>query len=131
MGNMPENQGHEPATILCIDDEPDGLLPRRLLLESAGHRVVQASSGLEGIRIFQSEKVDAVILDYWMSGMKGTAVASELKRINPSIPIIVLSGMADLPGEASGLVDQWIVKGSTRAEHLLNSIKVLLERRPT
>ena len=126
-----ENSRHEPATILCIDDEPDGLLPRRLLLESAGHRVVQARSGLEGIRIFQSEKVDAVILDYWMSGMKGTAVASELKRINPNIPIIVLSGMADLPGEASGLVDQWIVKGSTRAEHLLNSINALLERRPT
>jgi len=117
------------ATILCIDDETAGLLPRRLLLESAGYRVIEARSGLEGIRLFQSEKVDAVILDYWMSGMKGTQVASELKRINPNVPIIVLSGMLDLPGEASGLVDEWVIKGSTRAEQLLNSISGLLEQR--
>ncbi|MGB8324232.1 MAG: PAS domain S-box protein, partial [Candidatus Acidiferrum sp.] len=119
----------EVTTILCIDDEATGLLPRRLLLESAGHRVLEARSGLEGIELFQREKVDAVILDYWMSGMKGTTVASELKRINPAVPIIVLSGMSDLPGEAAGLVDQWLVKGSHRAEQLLESISTLLERR--
>jgi CheY-like chemotaxis protein len=107
-----------------------GLLARKLLLESAGHRVIEARSGAEGIRIFQSEKVDAVILDYWMSGMKGTAVASELKRMNQSIPIIVLSGVSDLPGEAAGLVDLWLLKGSHRAEQLLDSVTMLLERRP-
>jgi CheY-like chemotaxis protein len=118
------------ATILCIDDESAGLNHRKLLLESAGHRVLEANSGEEGIRIFKTEKIDAVILDYWMSGMKGTTVASELKRINPAVPIIVLSGMFDLPGEASGIVDQWLVKGSHRADHLLHSIHTLLERRP-
>jgi PAS domain S-box-containing protein len=117
------------ATILCIDDEIAGLLPRKLLLESAGHRVIEARSGAEGIRRFESEKVDAVILDYWMSGMKGTAVASKLKEINPFVPIIVLSGMPDLPGEAVGVVDQWLVKGTTRAEQLLDSINDLLDRR--
>lgn len=118
------------ATILCIDDEAAGLMTRKLLLESAGHRVIEARSGPEGIQLFRSSKVDAVILDYWMAGMKGTAVASELKRINPAVPIIVLSGMSDLPGEAAGLVDQWIIKGTTRAEELLNSIHGLLQRRP-
>ena len=118
------------TTILCIDDEEAGLLPRRLLLESAGHRVIEARSGAEGIQRFRSEKVDAVILDYWMSGMKGTAVASELRRIDPAVPIIVLSGMSDLPGEAAGLVDQWLVKGSHRPEQLLASINTMLERRP-
>jgi PAS domain S-box-containing protein len=124
-----ETRDEDVATILCIDDEAAGLLPRKLLLESAGHRVIEAYSGAEGIRLFRSEKVDAVILDYWMSGMKGTAVAAELKRINPAVPIIVLSGMSDLPGEAAGIVDQWIVKGTTRAEQLLDSVATLLERR--
>jgi PAS domain S-box-containing protein len=124
------NSGRARATILIIDDEAAGLLPRKLLLESAGYRVIDAQSGAQGLQIFQSEQVDAVILDYWMSGMKGTAVASELKRINPAVPIIVLSGMSDLPGEASGTVDQWIVKGSTRAEQLLDSVAALLDRRP-
>jgi signal transduction histidine kinase len=125
-----DNLAPDIATILCIDDEATGLLPRKLLLESAGHRVLEARSGPEGIRLFQSEKVDAVILDYWMSGMKGTTVASELKRINPTVPVIVLSGMSDLPGEAAGVVDQWLIKGSLRAEQLLESISTLLERRP-
>jgi PAS domain S-box-containing protein len=120
----------EPATILCIDDELTGLLARKLLLESAGYRVVEARSGPEGINAFQGEKIDAVILDYWMSGMKGTAVAAELKRINPAVPIVVLSGVSDLPGEAAGLVDLWLLKGSHRAEQLLDSIGDLLERRP-
>jgi PAS domain S-box-containing protein len=119
----------EVATILCIDDEMAGLLPRKLLLESAGYRVIEARSGEEGIRLFQAQKADVVILDYWMSGMKGTDVAFRLKQINPFVPIIVLSGMPDLPGEAVGLVDQWIVKGSTRAETLLDSINDLLDRR--
>lgn len=131
-GGNSEIPVEEPAqaalTILCIDDETAGLLTRKLLLESAGYRVLEARSGIEGIRLFQSEKVDAVILDYWMSGMKGTQVASELKRINPSVPIIVLSGMLDLPGEAAGLVDEWMIKGSTRAEQLLSSISALLAR---
>jgi response regulator RpfG family c-di-GMP phosphodiesterase len=125
-----DNSNGKAATILCIDDEVAGLLPRKLLLESAGHRVIQARSGEEGIKLFRTEKVAAVILDYWMSGMKGTVVASELKRINPAVPIIVLSGVADLPGEAAGVVDQWIMKGSTRSEELLNFVSALLDRRP-
>ncbi len=129
-GSTATESAQQPATILCIDDEASGLLARRLLLESAGYRVIEAHSGPEGIRLFQSEKVAVVILDYWMSGMKGTVVAAELKRLNPNIPIIVLSGVSNLPGEAAGLVDQWFLKGSHRAEKLLESISTLLERRP-
>jgi CheY-like chemotaxis protein len=103
---------------------------RKLLLESAGHRVIEARSGADGIERFRSEKVDVVILDYWMSGMKGTTVAAELKAINAAIPIVVLSGMSNLPGEAAGLVDHWLVKGSHRPEELLNCVATLLERRP-
>lgn len=129
-GAIATEPADQPATILCIDDEASGLLARRFLLESAGYRVIEAHSGPAGIRLFQSEKVSVVILDYWMSGMKGTVVAAELKRINPNIPIIVLSGVSNLPGEAAGLVDQWFLKGSHRAEKLLESISTLLERRP-
>jgi PAS domain S-box-containing protein len=128
--NGTANHHRDAATILLIDDEVAGLLPRKLLLESAGYQVIVARSGAEGIRIFEDNRIDAVILDYWMSGMKGTAVAEELKRINPGVPIVVLSGMSDLPGEASGIVDKWIVKGSTRAEQLLESVAALLDRRP-
>ncbi len=129
MPRTKEGFAYEMATILCIDDEATGLLPRRLLLESAGHRVLEAHSGAKGIKLFQSEKIDVVVLDYWMSGMKGTEVAGELKRINPAVPIVVLSGWTELPGETAGLVDRWLIKGSHRAEHLLDTIQALLEQR--
>jgi len=76
------------SCILCIDDEQPGLSLRKALLESAGYRVLAASSGREGIRLFESEPVDAVILDYWMAGMNGLAVAREMKRLRPKVPII-------------------------------------------
>lgn len=117
------------ATILCIDDEATGMFARKLLLESAGHHVIEARSGPEGIRLFKTQKVDAVILDYWMSGMKGTAVASTIKEINPSVPIVVLSGLPDFPGETTGVIDEWLLKGNNRPEQLLVTIKSLLERR--
>ena len=118
------------ASVLCVDDEKSALLSRKLLLESAGHRVIEARSGKEGIRLFQTEKLDLVILDYWMSDMKGTAVAAEMKRLNPLVPIVMLSGLPELPGETMGMVDQWLMKGSRRAEYLLDAIKTLLDRRP-
>jgi PAS domain S-box-containing protein len=127
---LPESStASKGGTILCVDDEETALLTRRMLLESAGHHVLEARSGPEGLEVFQAEKVDVVILDYWMSGMKGTSVAAEMKRINPLVPIIVLSGVSDLPGEGSGWVDQWLIKGTHKAEHLLDSVSTLLERK--
>jgi len=109
------------ATILSIDDEPEAGQIRKLLLESEGYDVFVSMTGEEGLRLFQSRKIDLVVVDYWMAGMNGLAVAREIKRLNPAVPIIVLSGLAELPGEAVGIADRWIMKGrSTQA--LLDAI---------
>ena len=73
--------GSSPETVLCIDDEDNQLLLRKLLLEEAGYRVFTATSGEEGIRVFQAEQVDVVIVDYWMSRMNGLVVARALKTL--------------------------------------------------
>lgn len=112
------------ATILCIDDEPSALQVRKLLLESEGHRVIGASSGQEGLRLLASEQFDLVILDYWMSGMNGMDVARQIKTMHPGVPIIMLSGFGELPGEAIGLAERWILKGSATTE-LLKAISDL------
>jgi signal transduction histidine kinase len=124
-----EKTSSEALTVLCIDDDATGLSTRKMLLESAGYHVIEARSGAEGIELFRAHRVGAVILDYWMTEMKGTAVAFELKRIDPSVPIIVLSGVSDLPGEAVGVIDRWLVKGSHRGEKLLESLNSLMEHR--
>jgi CheY-like chemotaxis protein len=119
----------KPSTILCIDDEEPGLKVRRILLESAGHRVLIALSGREGIATFQSENVDAVILDYWMAGMNGVATARELKRIKRSVPIIILSAYGTLLDETLGVADVWIRKGEEDPQYLLGALEALLQAR--
>lgn len=112
------------ASVLCIDDEPDAIKIRKLLLESEGYQVFDATTGEEGLRLFRSHKIDVVIVDYWMSGMNGLAVAREIKKLNPAMPIIMLSGFPELPGEALGIADRWILKGRS-AQDLLNAISTL------
>jgi CheY-like chemotaxis protein len=119
----------KPSTILCIDDEEPGLKVRRILLETAGHRVLTALSGREGIEIFQTENVDAVILDYWMAGMNGVATARELKRLKRSIPIIILSAYGTLLDETLGVADVWIRKGEEDPQYLLGALEALLQAR--
>jgi CheY-like chemotaxis protein len=113
-------------TILCIDDETDLLFVRKRLLESEGYQVIEAGTGERGVHLFQSNKIDLVVVDYWMAGMNGLAVCRAIKKLNPAMPIIVLSGLAELPGEGVGIADRWILKG--RATHdLLDTIKELVK----
>ena len=112
------------ATILCIDDEPAAIESRKLLLESQGHHVIDAATGEQGVRVFRTQKIDVVVVDYWMSGMNGLDVAREIKRINSATPVIMLSGWTELPGEGVGLADRWILKGRS-AQTLLDAIAAL------
>lgn len=115
------------ATILCIDDEQTALQLRQTLLESAGYRVLGAKSGAVGINAFKSERVDAVVLDYWMADMNGLQVAREIRKLNPSIPIIILSAYGELLDESLGLADLWIRKGEEDPQYLLNRLENLLK----
>ena len=119
----------QKATILCIDDEEPGRQIRKLLLESAGYDVLTAPSGREGVQLFRSQSVDAVILDYWMADMNGLAVAKELRRLNRSTPIIILSAYVPILDEAVGLADLWVRKGEEDPEYLLGKLRELLDRR--
>ena len=60
-----------PKTVLCVDDEAIGLRVRKILLEGHGFKVLTASSGQQGLTIFDENKVDLVVLDYYMPGMNG------------------------------------------------------------
>jgi len=118
------------ATVLCIDDEQTALELRQALLMSAGYRVLAATCGAEGITTFQSQTVDAVVLDYWMSEMNGMQVAREIRKLNPTIPIIILSAYGELLDESLGIADLWIRKGEEDPQFLLARLEELLKTRP-
>jgi DNA-binding response OmpR family regulator len=117
-----------PAKILCVDDEPDLLEVRRILLEKAGYNVVVARTGEQGIRLFSAEQFDLVVLDYWMADMDGLTLAQELKRIKSKVPLVMFSGYHSILDEAIGRVDKWLVKGQGEPKDLLSAITELLSR---
>jgi CheY-like chemotaxis protein len=80
------------ARILIIDDDRAVQATIRLLLERAGHSVVVASDGRNGIAIFQSEEFDLLFLDIFMPGMDGFETMRVVHQQQPRIPIIVISG---------------------------------------
>lgn len=112
--------------ILCVDDERSGLLMRRLLLESQGYRVLTAENGSDGLAILSAEDVDLVLLDYAMPGADGAEVAGNMKKIKPSIPILMLSAYIDLPSETFVHVDRYVIKGQSPAS-LLTTVAELLK----
>jgi CheY-like chemotaxis protein len=112
--------------ILCVDDELIGLRVRKVLLERAGYRVLTALDGASGLRLFESEPVEAVVLDYSMPGMHGGEVAGQMRRIKPEIPILLLSAYVGLPAEVTSLVDLYMTKGEG-APVLLQKLETLLE----
>jgi CheY-like chemotaxis protein len=97
--------------ILCIDDEELGLQIRRMVLEREGYRVLTARDGQTGLSIFSKERVDAVVLDYFMPVMNGGEIATEMQRLRPEIPIILLSAYINLPPEVTRIVACTILKG--------------------
>jgi DNA-binding response OmpR family regulator len=117
----------ECATVLCIDDEQPALQLRQTLLQSAGYKVLAAKSGKQGINAFRSESVHAVILDYWMADMNGMQVAREIRKLNPGVPIIILSAYGQLLDESLGIADLWIRKGEEDPQYLLARLGELLK----
>lgn len=118
-------------TVLCIDDDELELKARKGIFEAAGFRVLEARSKDAALSIFQSSLVDAVVLDYWLSGLSGgngTAIAEEIKRRSAKTPILMLSGYGFLPGEAA-IVDSWLIKSTVSPEDLIREVERLIEQR--
>jgi len=116
------------ATILCIDDHWNGLIGRKMLLEQSGYEVLEATGGDEGLKLFASRSVDAVVLDYQMPGMNGDLVAAKMKRINSHVPIMLLSAYGPLPQNKLRSVDTFLSKSQPPAI-LLSALQGLLSSR--
>ena len=100
----------EPV-VLCIDDDATNLLVRKALLQSIGYSVVTASTGLEGLNLLLHCAVAAVVLDFEMPDMNGAQVASEIKRMRPHMPVVMLSAHADLVANDLTHTEAYLIKG--------------------
>ena len=111
--------------ILCIDDEPQGLQIRQMLLQSRGYQVLTATGGQEALEVFDRHPFDVVVLDYAMPEMNGGELAAEMKRRRPEIKILMLSAYVDLPPEVLSSIDARAVKG-TSPTTFLSALETLI-----
>jgi CheY-like chemotaxis protein len=82
--------------ILVVDDEADVLLALRIVLETAGYDVIEASTGEEAVEIEEEHAPDLVVLDLVLPGIDGWTVLERV-RARRDVPVILASANAD-PG---------------------------------
>lgn len=118
--------------ILLVDDNLNGLAARKTVLEELGHKLTIASSGKQALEIFKEHKFDLVVTDYRMPHMSGLELIAELRKLEPGLPIVLLSGFVDALGlnEAGTGADAVIQKSSNEVAHLIRAISRLLRRKP-
>jgi CheY-like chemotaxis protein len=93
----PETPQGSGELILVVDDEPGIRMFSEAILEDFGYRVLTAENAIHALSLFAQFHgvIDAVITDVAMQRMDGIALTRALKRSNPTLPIIVTSGMAE------------------------------------
>jgi len=79
-------------SILIVDDEPSILQSLSGLLSDEGFEVATASNGYEALKMIDKESPDLVLLDIWMPGMDGIETLKAIKKDNPLIQVIIITG---------------------------------------
>ncbi len=87
------------ATILIIDDEPAIRRMITRLLSKAGHRVIEAANGRDGVSLFRAETPDLVVVDILMPGKDGIETMRELLAIRADIRMVAISGGGKVAGD--------------------------------
>lgn len=78
--------------VLLVDDSADYREATCSLLEHEGHAVLTAENGADALSILKGQKVDLLLLDYYMPGMTGEEVVFALRQFNTIVQIILQTG---------------------------------------
>jgi diguanylate cyclase (GGDEF)-like protein len=123
-----------PGSILVVDDRESNRRLMSEILESAGHRVICASSGAEGIELAISAKPEVILLDVKMPGMDGFEVSAKLRSLAETAPIPIVFVTAHYTEEQDVLhglgvgAQDYLIKPISRAV-LLARVGVVLRTR--
>ena len=117
------------AKILWADDEIDSLKPHIIFLKNKEHEVTGVNSGNEAIEEFKKESFDIVFLDENMPGMNGLKTLEEIKILNPTTPVIMITKSEEemIMEEAIGRqISDYLIK-PVNPHQILMAIKKILD----
>jgi DNA-binding response OmpR family regulator len=116
------------ARILCVDDDPQTVVLKQQILESAGHRVLACRSAEQAIRELQSQSFDAVVTDWRLGDELGRSIVQSAKA-SPGVPVVVVSGyLCEAFQSAEPLADLYLEK-PVNPDELITVVEGLLQVR--
>ena len=119
--------------ILVIDDQPSEVKMVTMILESAGYEVVCVHSGRDGLEVIKNRPCDLVLTDVVMPAMGGMKVLGEIKKENPYLPVVMMTGYASVKTAVQAIklgAHNYLQKGFTPLE-LISSIESALAKAKT
>jgi len=119
-----------PATILLIDDNAVQAATRQTILKRAGYFVIAALNPERALEQFRNNEfpapIDLIITDHIMPGMNGAEFIGEVRKFAPTVPVLVISGLAEAEDEYTGLDAHFRLK-PLLPDNLLASVHRLVE----
>lgn len=95
---LTEAADKRPLLVIVVDDDQLVLVNTTAMLEDFGHKVIEASSGAQALELIRANpKVDLVITDQAMPQMSGMQLIAAMQVEWPQIPVLLVSGYAELP----------------------------------
>jgi UDP-3-O-[3-hydroxymyristoyl] N-acetylglucosamine deacetylase len=82
--------------ILVVDDEDRVRESIRETLSDEGYRVIEASDGTKVLDLIRSERPELVLLDIWMPEVDGIGLLKEIKKAEPQVNVIMISGHGNI-----------------------------------
>jgi CheY-like chemotaxis protein len=118
----PVQAGGRKLRVLAVDDDGLVLLNTVMSLEEEGHAVRSAYSGTEALAMLEAEPFDLLVTDQGMPGMTGIELMAAVRGRLPGLPIVLVTGYAELPRDLS--LDVPVVSKPFRGEQLSDAIRV-------
>jgi DNA-binding NtrC family response regulator len=81
------------ALVLIVDDSIAALEAMAAILDEAGHQVLTCTCGRRASQLLQDKPVDLLITDLFMPGVDGLELMRNARRICPTTPVVVMSGV--------------------------------------
>ncbi len=116
----------EKARILVADDEESHRMMLRAVLEEEGYEMAEAADGLEAVRAVEQEPFDLILLDIRMPGLDGVETLTEIRKISPHVPVLMMTAYASVKTAVEALkagAFEYLIKPLD-----IEELKILIEK---
>ena len=116
----------EKGRILVAEDEESHRIMLRAVLQEEGYEVAVAADGPEAIRAVEQEPFDLILLDIRMPGMDGIEALTEIRKISPYIPVLMMTAYASVKTAVEALkagAFEYLIKPLD-----IDELKILIEK---